>query len=132
MNTHILPAKLALTTQMCRQLKRGCESSQPLKLFIPDRSLYKRILGRIHHAGRLIESDVLNAEVTEEVEQELSVVTECNRTVVGITLFNQNVTVEASHLGNCENTDTAEGTCRNIEDLALCDVCTELSLAVAL
>ena len=94
--------------------------------------LYKRIFGRIKHTCGLIEADVLDSEVTEEIKQELSVVTECNRTVVGITLFNQNMTVETSHLGDSEDTDTAKGTSRNIEDLTLCDVCAEISVAVAL
>lgn len=50
--------------------------------------LYERVLRRIHHAGRLVESDILNAEVTEQIEEELSVVTKRNCAVVRITLFN--------------------------------------------
>lgn len=58
--------------------------------------------------------------------------TECNRAMVRITLFNQDVTIETSHFGNSENTDTTKGTSRNIEDFTLCDICTEITVAVAL
>ena len=89
--------------------------------------LYEWIFSGIQHADGLVEADILDTEVTEEIEQELSIVTECYCAVVRIALFNQNVTVEATHLRNCEDTDTAEGTSRNIKDLTLCDVCAELS-----
>lgn len=52
--------------------------------------------------------------------------------VVRIALFNQNVTIEASHLGDSEDTDTTKGTCMNVKDLTLCDICAENSVAVAL
>lgn len=50
--------------------------------------LNEGVLGRIQHALGLVESDVLDTEVTEQVEQELSVVTERYRAVVRITLLN--------------------------------------------
>ena len=50
--------------------------------------LNEGILGRIQHALGLVESDVLDTEVTEQVEQELSVVAERYRAVVRITLLN--------------------------------------------
>ena len=50
--------------------------------------LNKGVLRRIQHALGLVESDVLDTEVTEQVEQELSVVAERYRAVVRITLLN--------------------------------------------
>ena len=50
--------------------------------------LNKGVLGRIQHALGLVESDVLDTEVTEQVKQELSVVAERYRAVVRITLLN--------------------------------------------
>ena len=50
--------------------------------------LNEGVLGRIQHALGLVESDVLDTEVTEQVEQELSVVAERYRAVVRITLLN--------------------------------------------
>lgn len=97
-----------------------------------DRLSAERVLGRIHHASGLVEADILDTEVTEQVEEELSVVAESYCAVVRIALFNQNVTIEASHLGDSEDTDTTKGTCRNVKDLTLCDICAENSVAVAL
>ena len=50
--------------------------------------LNEGVLGRIQHTLGLVESDVLDTEVTEQVEQELSVVAERYRAVVRITLLN--------------------------------------------
>lgn len=53
-------------------------------------------------------------------------------TMMRITLLDQYVTIEATHLWNSEDTDTTERTCRNIEHLALSDVRTQVALRVAL
>ena len=58
--------------------------------------------------------------------------TECNGTVVRISLLDEHVTIETSHLLDCEDCDTAEGTGRYVEDLALSDVGNKLAVAVAL
>lgn len=49
-------------------------------------------------------------------------------TMMRITLLDQYVTIEATHLWNSEDTDTTERTCRNIEHLALSDVRTQVAL----
>ena len=58
--------------------------------------------------------------------------TECNGTVVRISLLDEHVAIEASHLLDSEDCDTTEGTGRYVENLALSDVGNKLSVAVAL
>ena len=57
---------------------------------------------------------------------------ESNCAVVRIILLNQDMTVEASHFRNGEYADSAEGTGCNRQNLALCDVCTQLGIRCAL
>ena len=57
---------------------------------------------------------------------------EGNGSVVRIALLDEDVTIEASHLGDCEDTDTTERTCGNIEYFTLGDVRAEIALRVAL
>jgi len=59
-------------------------------------------------------------------------VTECHSAVMRISLLDEYVTIEASHLLDSEDCDTTEGTGRYVEDLALSDVGNKLSVAVAL
>ena len=79
---------------------------QLLKFF-----LCKRILGRIQHSLRLIEIQILYryTDVLEYFVQSLAEVSESNSTVVREVLLDQYVTIETSHFGDSENTDTTEG-----------------------
>ena len=45
--------------------------------------------------------------------------------------FYQHMTVEASHLRNCKDTDTTKGSGRNIKDFSLCNVGNKLAVGVA-
>jgi len=59
-------------------------------------------------------------------------VVEGNCAVVGVALFDENVAIEAAHVGNGEDADTAEGACCNGKDLALGNVGAQSAFAVAL
>ena len=74
-------------------------------------TLGERILGRIQHSLRLIEIQILYryADVFEYFVQSLAEVSESNSTVVREVLLDQYVTIETSHFGDSENTDTTEG-----------------------
>ena len=91
-------------------------------------SLCERILGRIQHSLRLVEIQVFYgyADVLEYFVQSLAEVSESYGTVVREVLLDQYVTIETSHLGDSENTDTTEGSGRNRKDFALCNVCAQL------
>ena len=93
--------------------------------------LCKRILSGVHHALRLVEVDILyrNADILEYFIQSLAVVAECNCTVVRVVLFNENVSVETSHLRNCEYTYAAEGLGSNGKNFTVSDVCTQLAVS---
>ena len=52
--------------------------------------------------------------------------------MVRIALLDEDVTIEASHLWNSEDTDTTERACRNVKNLTLCNVRAEVALRVAL
>ena len=94
--------------------------------------LCERILSLIKNTLRLVVSDVANAEVLENFEECFAAVCKCNCTVVRISLLDENVTVESTHLVDREDTDTAEGTSRNIQNFAFCDVSTKSAFAIAL
>ena len=107
----------------CRQLSRlNCYTLCP------------RILGRITNALRLIVSDAVdvNAKHLEYFEHLFSEVSECYSSVMRIVALYQNVTIESSHLRNCENTDASERFCRNRKNLALCDVSNQFRIGCAL
>ena len=90
------------------------------------------ILSGIGQGLGLIVSDVLNAQILEDLEQSLAVVTESNSTVMRIALLDQNVAIEAAHFGNGEDTDAAEGTGLDRQNLALSDIGAQNAVAVAL
>lgn len=58
--------------------------------------------------------------------------TECNGAVVRVTLLDQNMAVETAHLMDAEDCNAAEGAGSNRQDLALCNVGAQVTLAVAL
>mgnify|MGYP006981096808 CR=1 FL=1 len=58
----------------------------------------KRILGRVRQALGLVVSDVLNAQELEDLKQDLAVMAECNGAMVRVTLLDQNMAVETTHL----------------------------------
>ena len=91
-------------------------------------SLCERILSRIQHALRLVEIQIFYgyADVLEYFVQSLTEVSECHSTVVREVLLDQYVTIETSHLGNSEDTDTAEGSGSYGKDFALCNVSAQL------
>ena len=52
--------------------------------------------------------------------------------VMRIMLLDQDMAIEATHLLDREYADTTEGTCRHVEDFALCDVGTKNAFGIAL
>ncbi len=66
------------------------------------------VLRRIRKRLRLIVGNVLYAEELEYLKERFAVMTERDRAVMRITLLNQNVTVEPSHLVNRKHADAAE------------------------
>ena len=91
-------------------------------------SLCERILGRIQHSLRLVKVQILYgyADVLEYFVQSLAEVSERYGTVVREVLLDQYVTIETSHLGDSENTDTTEGSGSYGKDFSLCNVCAQL------
>ena len=75
----------------------------------------------------MIVSDLIRAytDELEYLEQSLSVMSECNGTVMRVIALDQYVTIETSHLLDCKYTDTTEGLGRYRKDLALCHICTK-------
>ena len=57
--------------------------------------------------------------------------TECNGAVVRVTLLDQNMEVETAPLMDAEDCNAAEGAGSNRQDLALCNVGAQDTLAVA-
>ena len=53
---------------------------------------------------------------------------ECNSSMMRIVLLNQNMTIESSHLRNCEDTDGTEGFGCYRKNLALCHISAELAV----
>ena len=101
-----------------------------VSIYLCNCPLCERILGRIQHSLRLVEIQIFYwyANVLEYFVQSLAEVSECYGTVVGEVLLDQYVTIETSHLGNSENTDTAEGSGRNGKDFTLCNVSAQLAV----
>ena len=71
-------------------------------------NLLPRILCWVRQASWRVVSDILDAEILEYLEQGLTYVRECYRSVEWITLLNQYVTIDAAHLFDGEDTDTTE------------------------
>ena len=86
----------------------------------------ERILRRIFVRGGLVPADLFRAEVLEDLEQRLAVVTERDRAVMREAVFDQHVTVEAAHFLDGEDADAAEGTRGDRKDLALRHVSVEV------
>ena len=62
------------------------------------------IFCRIRQRLRLVVGDVLDAEILEHLEESLADVREGNGSVVRIALLDEDVTIEAAHLWNSEDT----------------------------
>ena len=58
--------------------------------------------------------------------------TECYGAVVRIALFDEDVSLEASHFLYSEDADAAERTCGNIKYLAFRDIRAEIAVGIAL
>ena len=73
--------------------------------------LCERIFRRIQHTLRLVVIQILHrhADILEYLIQSLSEMSECHSAVMRIVLLYQHMAVEASHLGNGEYSDAAEG-----------------------
>ena len=92
--------------------------------------LRERILRRITNSLRLIITDAVKLYTKElqYLEHCFSIMSEHNSTVVREILLNQYMTVKSSHFRNSEDTDTAEGSGRNIKDLTLCHIGNQFSV----
>ena len=80
----------------------------------------------------MIIADFGNAQITEDLIDRFAVMTESNSTVMGIMACDQNVTVEASHLGDSKDADAAEGAGGNGQDLAFCNISIQTAFCFAL
>ena len=116
-------SKLPVTVLFLSMHGYAFVACQLLKFF-----LRERILGRIQHSLRLVEIQIFYwyANVLEYFVQSLAEVSESYGTVVREVLLDQYVTIETSHLGDSENTDTTEGSGSYGKDFALCNVCAQL------
>ena len=91
-------------------------------------SLCERILRRIRQRCRLVVIDVLhrNPNILKYLKQSLSVMSECNRSVMRIVFLDQYMAVLSSHFRDRKYTDGTEGTCCYRKYFALCHVCADL------
>ena len=92
--------------------------------------LCERILGGVEVALREVVVDLVNgdAHVLENLPQILTLMTEHHSAVVWIVLLDEDVTVEAAHVLDTEDTDRTERTGSYRNNLALSDVSAELSV----
>ena len=92
--------------------------------------LCERILRRITNSLRLIITDAVKLYTKElqYLEHCFSVMSEHNSAMVREILLNQYMTVKSSHFRNSEDTDTAEGSGRNIKDLTFCHIGNQFSV----
>ena len=106
----------------------ACLSGSHLRNFLKERDfqtilqLCKGIFSRVRQRFRLVVRDICYAQIFEDFKQRFAVVTECNCTVVRILFFDQNMTIESVHFGNCKDTDGTEGTCCYRKDFTVCNV----------
>src|SRR5699024_8463984 len=111
---------------------------RPAFLFIfsqnSSQDLCPRILCRVTYALRLIVSDAvyINTQPLEYFEHFFSEVSECYGAVMRIVALYQNVTVESSHLRNCENTNASERFSRYRKNLTLRDISNQFCVGCAL
>src|SRR5699024_7531081 len=79
----------------------------------------ERILRFIQTARGLVETDLLDAEVLEHLEERFPEVTERHRAVVREPALDEHMAVEPPHFGNGEHADGAEGVRCNGQHFAL-------------
>ena len=103
-----------------------------IKHFKRESVLAPRILGGVGQALGLVVGNIGDAEVFEHLKQCLAAVGKCHRTVVGVTLLDQHMAVETTHLGNGKDADAAKAAGGNGQHLTLRDVGAQSPLAVAL
>ncbi len=91
-------------------------------------SFLERILCLVRKACGLVVADLVNVNTDhlEDLKECLSVVTEGNSAVMRIALFDEDMTIETSHLADGEYADAAEGPCSNRKYLSLCNISAEL------
>lgn len=79
----------------------------------------------------MVVSDLIRAyaDELEYLEQSLAVMSECNGAVMRVIALDQYVTIEASHLLDCEYTDTTEGLGCNWKYFTLCHISTKLAVS---
>ena len=94
--------------------------------------LREGILGGIHHALGLVEGNLLNAQQLHDGKQRLAGLAERHRAMMREAALDQDMTIEAVHLGDAEYADAAEGAGVNGQNLALRDVADQLAVLIAL
>ena len=96
--------------------------------------LHKWILCLVKHSLRLVEADLIyiNTDVFEYFVKSLSIMTECYSTMMRVVAFDQYMTVETTHLWDCEDTDRTKGTSCNRKNFTVCDVSTKFCISSTL
>ena len=92
--------------------------------------LAERILGGIVVALREVVIDLVNgdAHVLENLPEVLALMAEHNGAVMWIVLLDEDVTIEAAHVLDAEDTDRTERTCSHWQNLALSNVGAQLGV----
>ena len=80
----------------------------------------------------LVVADILNTQELEDLEERFAVMTKGHRTMVREALLDQHVAIEAAHLMDGENADTAKTGGGHRQNLTLGNVGAEVALTVAL
>lgn len=94
-------------------------------------NLCERILGGVVVALGEVVVNLLNgdAHILQHLPHVLTGVVEHHGAVVRIVLLDEDVTIEAAHVLDTEDTDRTEGACCHGNDLTLCDVSTQLGVS---
>lgn len=82
----------------------------------------KRVLALVENAGGMIVGNILDTEELKDLKHCLAAVCKRDGAVVRISLLDEYVAIESAHLGNREDTDTAEGAGCDGKYFALSDV----------
>ena len=95
-----------------------------------DCSLCERILGWVEVTLREVVVDLVNGDthVLENLPEILTLMAEHNGAVVWVVLLDEDVTIEAAHVLDTEDTDRTERACSHRNNLALSDVSAELGV----
>jgi len=90
------------------------------------------VLAAVRYACGMVVLSVLYAEILENIEYSLAVMTEYHCTVMRIALLDEYIAVESAHFLDAEDSNGTEGAGSNGKDLALCSIGAQCSACCGL